>query len=49
MSGELGEHHERGAGGLRLPGRLLDPRAVAREVPDDRIDLGERDAHGYGK
>jgi hypothetical protein len=42
---QLREHDERGAGGLRLSGGVLDQGPVAGEIADDRVRLGQRDAH----
>ena len=42
---ELREDHQVGARALRLLEPVEDQRAVAVEVADDRIDLGEREPH----
>ena len=42
---ELGEENEVGAGGTGIVEAGEDPVAVAVEVTDDGVDLGEREAH----
>jgi hypothetical protein len=42
---QLGEEDEVGAGGPGLGGAAEDPVAVAGEVADDGVDLGESEAH----
>jgi hypothetical protein len=44
---ELGEEDEVGARGTRLGDAVEDLRAVAVEVPDDDVDLGEGDPQGF--
>ena len=45
--GELGKEHEIGAGLFRLVEAAEDAVPVPVEVADDRVDLGEREAHAY--
>ncbi len=44
--GELGKEHEVGCLGPRLLELREDPLAVAVEVADDGVDLGQREPHG---
>ncbi len=45
--GKLGEEDELGACCARLVEAGQDPVAVAVEVADDRVDLGEGESHGF--
>ena len=45
--GELGEHDEVGVGGSRVVEGREDAVAIAVEVADDRIQLGEGDSQGF--
>ena len=44
---ELREENEIGAGGARLSEAAEDLRPVASEVPDDAVELRERDSQGF--
>ena len=44
---ELGEDDELGAGGTRLGDPADDAVAVAVEVADGRVDLGQGDLHSF--